>query len=199
MKPLSNGTSRSLLLLLLAATTLPSLGCLAAGLAVAGVAGAGAGAYTYIQGRLVRDYPAGLPDTLQATQNSLAELGFPILKREGTDTAQTLTTETSTGVKVTIDLSAQNSPIPAYGAMTRVGVRVGMLGDETTSMLILDRIPVYLVPAARGPRPGTAPGALQPVAAQVPLQPVPPGGAIPVREEAASPGRLQPQPAPNWR
>jgi hypothetical protein len=201
MKPKSKW-ARRLLLLLLAASTLPSVGCLAAGLVAAGAAVAGASTYAVVQGRLVRDYPAGYQETLQATQASLADLGFPILKREGADTNVTLVTETSNGTKVSIDLTPQTSPIPGDGVLTRVGVRVGTLGDEEVSARILDAITVHLVPAARNMRPGLAPGAIQPVAAQGPLPPppVPQVNTIPVREttDFSAPIRSQTAP-PIWR
>jgi hypothetical protein len=189
-------TIRRLALLLLAATTLPAVGCLAAGLVVAGAAAAGAGTYTYMQGRLVRDYPAGYQETLTATQASLAELGFPILKTEGAGHEITLTTKTTTGVPVTVDLTTRDSPIPSEGSVTRVGVRVGWTGDEDASEKILAQIAVHVVPAARGPRPGAAPGALQPVAVTG-VQPVPQGQLNPIRV-VEQPGAARTQPA-TWK
>ena len=195
MKP-NSIWARRLLLLLLAATTLPALGCLAAGLAVAGVCAAGAGTYAYVQGRLVRDYPNNYQETLQATLASLADLGFPILKRDGGATNVTLITETTNGTKIFIDLTPQQSLIPTEDTLTRVGVRVGSFGDEGVSAKILDQITIHLGPA-RGPRPGLAPSALQPVAATGPLQPV--ADPIPVRVMDTS-APLRPQPAPGpWR
>lgn len=188
---MTSTTIRRFVLLALAATTLPAMGCLAAGLAVAGAAAAGAGTYTYLQGRLVRDYPAGFQETLQATQATLADLGMPILKTEGTGTETTLTTENNHGVRATIDLNTRASPIPSDGVVTRVGVRVGVFGDEITSERILSEIAIHLVPAARSQRPG----GLQPVA----VTGVPPAGGaqpIPIRV-VEQPGAPRPQPA--WK
>jgi len=175
-----NATVRKrLFLVLLAVATLPAIGCLAAGLAAAGAAAcAGAGGYAYVKGRMTRDYPASIADTTQAAQTSLTELGFPVLDKTSAVGSATLVTETSNGHRLSVDLTTIGSDIPSDAGVTRVGIRVGVFGDEHVSDRILDQIALHLVPGAR-PRQGVFPpgqGPLQPIAAtggQEKLQPIP--------------------------
>ena len=114
--------------LLLGLLALVNAGCLVAAAGVA--AGAGAAGYLYYNGLLYRDYHAGLADTLAAVRAALVELQFPI-SGEKTDTGSAFVkTRTSDGHTVRIYLDTVPSPIPAEGVMTRLGIRVGVTGDE---------------------------------------------------------------------
>ena len=142
--------------LLLAAAALVNGGCLVAAAGVA--AGAGAAGYFYYNGLLYRDYHANLADSLAAVRSSLVELQFPI-SEEKTDTGSAfLKTRTNDGYTVRIYMDMVPSPIPAEGAMTRIGVRVGFGGDEGVSGRILDQVSRHLVP------PTMLPGQSVPVA-----------------------------------
>jgi hypothetical protein len=136
---------------MLALAALVNTGCL---LAVAGLAGAGAAAgYVYYNGLLYRDYHANLADTLAAVRSALVELQFPI-REEKTDTGSAfIKTHTSDGTTVRIYLDVVPSPIPAEGAITRVGIRVGIAGDEVVSAGILNQVNRHLVPPTMLPSP----------------------------------------------
>jgi hypothetical protein len=137
--------------LALALLALVNGGCL---LAVAGAAGAaGAAGYFYYNGLLYRDYHANLADTMAAVRRSLIELQFPI-SEEKTDTGSAfLKTRTSDGYTVRIYLDMVPSPIPAEGAITRIGIRVGYSGDEAVSARILDQVSRHLIPPTVLPSP----------------------------------------------
>jgi hypothetical protein len=170
--------------LLLALVALINTGCL---LAVAGVAGAGAAAgYIYYNGLLYRDYHANLSDGMAAVRSSLIELQFPITE-EKTDTSSAfIKTTTNDGHAVRIYLDQVPSPIPAEGTMTRIGVRVGLTGDEAVSARILDQVSRHLVPPAllpsqTAPPPLAGNATLRPVGetAPPPLAPVPAAATLP--------------------
>jgi hypothetical protein len=157
---------RSLALLALALVGLVNAGCLVAAVGAAGAAGAAAG-YTYYNGLLYRDYPANMGDTLAAVRTSLQELQFPVTAEKtdtGTAYVQTRTADSHT-VRVYLDVVP--SPIPAEGALTRVGVRVGFSGDDGVSARILDQVSRHLTPQAVQPA-GAPGGPLVPVPAPAP-------------------------------
>jgi hypothetical protein len=156
---------QSLVWLALALVALVNAGCLVAAVGAAGAAGAAAG-YTYYNGLLYRDYPANMADTLSAVRTALQELQFPITTEKtdtGTAYVQSRTADAHT-VRIYLDLVP--SPIPAEGALTRVGVRVGFSGDDAVSARILDQVSQHLAPRSVLPVGPTAP--LAPVAAPPP-------------------------------
>src|SRR5438270_7231715 len=146
--------------LLLAAGTLGSGGCLA--VAAAGAAGAGAATYVYIRGKVCLDYPASFGDTWAAVQKALQEERFPLVSNENDGKSGKITTRTTDGTTVTIDLEVLTSRIPAEGNLTRVCVRVGLLGDPPLSERLLSRISSHLAP------PGTAPPSVPTAGAPTP-------------------------------
>jgi len=130
---------RSIGLLALGLAALLEAGCLVAAIGVAG-AGAAAAGYTYHNGLLYRDYGANVADTLVAVRGAMGELQFPLLE-EKTDTGSAyLRTQTADGHTVRIYLDIVSSPVPAEGALTRVGIRVGFIGDDAVSARILDQV-----------------------------------------------------------
>jgi hypothetical protein len=145
---------KQLLFLALAATTLGNGGCLAA--AAVGAAGGGAAAwYAYQRGLIYREYPATLVDASAAVRTSLTELGFPPGKEKSETASFTFETTTSDDVKVHVFLETKTSPIPVDGPVTRVTVRVGVLGRDDTSARILDQVSMHLVvpPSVQTPLP----------------------------------------------
>jgi hypothetical protein len=167
------------LLLLLAA--LVNSGCL---LAVAGVAAsAGAAGYIYYNGVLYRDYHANQSDTLQAVRSSLLELQFPISEEKADTGSAYLKTQTQDGYTVRLFMDIVPSPIPAEGAMTRVGIRVGFSGDEVVSARILDQVSRHLVPPSMLPAPAARAqvGVLRPVPETAPPPLAEPPTALPNR------------------
>ena len=171
--------------LLLAAGSLVSGGCLA--VAAGGIAGAGAATYIYFKGKVCQDYPSSFSDAWAAVQKALQDEGFPLVSNENDGKSGKITTRTTDGTTITVDLEVIPSRIPAEGSLTRVCVRVGLLGDQPLSERLLSRINSHLappgtpipVPTAGAPGPGWTPaggpGPIRPVAAGPPETPEPPG------------------------
>lgn len=109
-------------------------GCLAL---VAG-AGAGAAGVVYVKGKLEDEVQAPVPEVHEATVKALKDLNMPIV----VDRADSLTGEVKSkladGKDVTIELERETQKT------TKVGIRVGMVGDEKQSLEILDQIKKHL-------------------------------------------------------
>lgn len=109
-------------------------GCLAL---VAG-AGAGAAGVVYVKGKLEDEVQAPVPAVHEATVKALKDLNMPIV----VDRADSLTGEVKSkladGKDVTIELERETQKT------TKVGIRVGMVGDEKQSLEILDQIKKHL-------------------------------------------------------
>jgi hypothetical protein len=150
-------------LTILALLPLSGTGCLvvAAGAAAGGAAAAG---YVYFEGKDSREYPAGVEDTWQATRVALGELGMPIVHADRESDSGALEARTAENDAVNIRVEAQPGRGPGDLPITRVSVRVALLGDHPLSNRILDQIGFHLVPAgAKGPPPlavGTPPAVL---------------------------------------
>jgi hypothetical protein len=148
--------------LVLGLAVLLNAGCLVAAIGAAGAAGAAVAGYAYCNGLLYRDYPATLSDSMAAVRTSLMELHFPIVK-EKTDTGTALIqTRTGDDHAVRIYLDIVPSPIPAEGALTRIGIRVGFSGDEAVSARILDQVSRHLVAPGLAPVAASGPGTVVP-------------------------------------
>jgi hypothetical protein len=179
-----------------AAAVLLQSGCL---LVAAGAAAGGAAAgYAYYNGRLYRDYPAGMGDTLVAVRGALTDLQFPLVSEES-GAEPFLVTRTTDGSKIRIYLDSVASRVPAEGTVTRVSVRVATFGDEAVSARILDQVArrlaaqgiAVVVPPGPAPIPGPPPpGAIQPTWAPgaPPETPAPPLAAP---QPPAEPGKRQ--------
>jgi hypothetical protein len=111
-----------------AALVLP--GCLAA----AAGAAAGVGAYAYAQGEVWSTVHGSLDDAYEATTLALDELGLRVVQ-EARDAfgAHVVATQVQ-GPRVSVDLVVEAERV------TRIGVRVGTLGDQAKSSTILRRI-----------------------------------------------------------
>jgi hypothetical protein len=154
-------------------------GCVVAAVG-AGAAGAAVAGYAYCNGLLYRDYPATIADSMAAVRTSLMELQFPIVKEKSDTGTAYFQTRTGDGHTVRLYLDIVPSPIPAEGALTRIGVRVGFSGDEVISARILDQVSRHLV------APGMAPGAAPPGVA-APGSPVAGPTMLPPRPVAETP------------
>jgi hypothetical protein len=160
--------------LLVGALALANGGCLLVAVGAAG--GAAAAGYAYYKGRLYRDYPANLNDSLAAVRTSLLELQFPIVTEESKAGESYVATKAADGSNISIYLEVLQSRIPAEGPVTRISVRVATFGDEAVSARILDQISMHLVTPtqlAHPPQP-PPPGSVQPAAALTPRQTVQP-------------------------
>lgn len=159
-----------------AALLLPNTGCLVAA-ATAGLAGAGAAGYAYYKGAVPRDFPATMDQTWTATQQSLGDLGLPVLSAVRDADGGVIESKTGAGESVRINLEPRSSKIPADGQWTHVSVRVALVGDSAFSERLLNQIESKLPRPANPPAQGTAPppGYIAPIPAAPPtLQTGPP-------------------------
>jgi hypothetical protein len=84
--------------------------------------GAGAGAYTYINGELARSYPAAYSRTLEVCIQILNDLNMPIKEQKSEGARTTIVTERKDGTPVTLNLTIVGLDV------TEVSVRTGMVG-----------------------------------------------------------------------
>jgi hypothetical protein len=84
--------------------------------------GAGAGAYTYVNGELVRSYPAAYNQTLEVCTQILNDLNMPIKEQTSEGARTTIVTERKDGTPMTIKLGIVGLDV------TEVSVRTGMVG-----------------------------------------------------------------------
>lgn len=119
-KTVSSGYYRfdaMIVLLLLLALPLLTSGC-----AALFVAGAGAGAYTYISGNLVREYRADFKDVVNACQQVIDREPFEVIEERGDGLEMTIEGVKEDGSPVTITINR-------LGKLdTEVGVRTGAVG-----------------------------------------------------------------------
>ena len=84
--------------------------------------GAGAGAYTYINGELARSYPAGYSRTLEVCTQVLSDLNMPIKEQTSEGARTTIVTARKDGTPVTLNITIVGLDV------TEVSVRTGMVG-----------------------------------------------------------------------
>jgi hypothetical protein len=108
-------------------------GCLAATAAGAGALAA-AGTYAYERGELRTTIDAPLDDVYNAATTALEQLELPMTDHAKDAFSAHITATQAQGGNVSIDLTRESEDV------TRVGVRVGTFGDESTSRVILQRI-----------------------------------------------------------
>jgi hypothetical protein len=164
--------------LLLAALALTGSGCVAAAVGVA-AAGAGAGGYMYLKGESGQEYVANLDDVRNATHAALQDLHMPVVKDDHDAGSGYIESKTADGATVHIKLKLETSRIPAEGAVTWAGVRVGTFdfGDTVVSDRILAQIGSHLTPTNRatvGAPPGVPPQTAAPPL--LPAEPTPATG-----------------------
>lgn len=120
-------------LLMLVASLMIISGCGSEILVIGGMLGAGAGTYYYIDQELVADYDAPIDKVWGACEKTIADMRGKEVEpnREiGTGTIRTVINEDN--VKFRISYKAKD--------LTTVGIRVGPLGNKTSSQLIHDKI-----------------------------------------------------------
>ncbi len=116
--------------LLAAAGVAPFLGgCVAV---VAGAAGAGAVAY--VRGELESSIPHSLDDVFAASQRALADLKFARIDDNKSGIDAQLIARTALDKKVEIKLERITDKL------TKVHIRVGVIGDQDLSLTVLDKI-----------------------------------------------------------
>jgi hypothetical protein len=123
---------KSLFGLLLTVSLFSAFGC--AALVVGGAAvGAGSGTYMYMNGELKTDYPYSFDKVWVACEKTVADMrGIAVepIKEIGQGTISAKINNES--VKFIIKYKDKN--------LTTVGIRVGIVGDQTSSKLIHDKV-----------------------------------------------------------
>ena len=84
--------------------------------------GAGTGAYTYVNGELVRSYPAPYSQTMEVCTQILNDLSMPIRERTSDGVRTTIATERKDGTPMTIKITIAGLDV------TEVSVRTGVVG-----------------------------------------------------------------------
>jgi len=85
-------------------------------------AGAGGGAYTYINGELVRTYPARYTAAMAVCTQLLQDLGMPVKEQSSDGIQTTIATERKDGTPMTIKVKIIGLDV------TEVSVRTGVVG-----------------------------------------------------------------------
>lgn len=90
--------------------------------AVVVATGAGAGAYTYVNGELARAYPASYTRTLEACTRILYDLNMPIREQTSDGVQTTIAAERQDGTPMTLKIKIIGLDV------TEVSVRTGVVG-----------------------------------------------------------------------
>jgi uncharacterized protein YceK len=90
--------------------------------AVVVATGAGAGAYTYVNGELARAYPAPYTRTLEACTRILNDLNMPIREQTSDGVQTTIAAERQDGTPMTLKIKIIGLDV------TEVSVRTGVVG-----------------------------------------------------------------------
>ncbi len=120
----------SLCLLAVLGVTAPFLG----GCVVVAAGAAGAGAVAYVRGAVETSLPRGLDATHAATQRALNNMKFMRIEEKKTAVDAELTYRTALDKKVHIELERVTDDL------TKVHIRIGLVGDQQLSLTILDKI-----------------------------------------------------------
>jgi hypothetical protein len=85
-------------------------------------AGAGTGAYTYVNGELVRSYPATYTRTMEVCTQVLNDLNMPIREQTSDGVRTTIVTERKDGTPMTLKITIVGLDV------TELSVRTGVVG-----------------------------------------------------------------------
>jgi len=102
------------------------------------VAGAAVGTYAYVKGELKVNRDASLNRTWNASQAALKDLKFTTTTQKKDALSGWLVAKTASDKKVEINLKKVTD------ATTEIRIRVGTIGDEDLSKLILQKIDQHL-------------------------------------------------------
>jgi hypothetical protein len=130
-------TSRSLSVLVAVSLSLATLGATSGCIAVAAAAGA-AGAVAYVRGELASNLSADLERAQNATDRAIGQLGFAKVSDRRDATAGVFLARTAADKKIEINLEKVGDK------MTKIRIRVGLIGDEALSLQILDKVKANL-------------------------------------------------------
>lgn len=101
-------------------------------------AGAGAGAVAWVRGELTSSVPHDLDQTFTATQHALAAMELAKIDDHKTGLDAQLISRTALDKKVEVKLERVSDKL------TKIRIRVGVIGDEALSLAILDKIKAEL-------------------------------------------------------
>jgi uncharacterized protein YceK len=90
--------------------------------ALVAASGAGAGAYTYVNGELARAYPVSYSQTMKACTQILQDLDMPIREQTSDGVQTTIATERKDGTPMTLKIKIIGLDV------TEVSVRTGVVG-----------------------------------------------------------------------
>lgn len=85
-------------------------------------AGAGTGAYTYVNGELVRSYPATYTRAMEVCTQVLTDLNMPIREQTSDGVRTTIATERKDGTPMTLKITIVGLDV------TELSVRTGVVG-----------------------------------------------------------------------
>jgi hypothetical protein len=97
-------------------------------------AGAGAGAVAYVRGELESPVDANFDRALRASQRAIEQLQFAKVSEKKDALVATLLARNADDKRIEIRVESQGSD------RAKVKIRVGIIGDESLSMTILDKI-----------------------------------------------------------
>ncbi len=132
-------------------------GCLVVAGAAAAAGGAAAG-YAYFAAPVYQEFPLAVPDAAAATRAALADLQLPLVHEEQTPEGVKIESMTGEQKKILIVLTARPQKVPSDGVVTRISIRVAILGDDLVSGRIVDLIHIHL-PGLPGVAPPVVQGA----------------------------------------
>jgi Protein of unknown function (DUF3568) len=108
------------------------------GCVVVAAGAAGAGAVAYVRGELESSVPHDLDATFAATQRALGDMKFARIDDQKTAIDAKLISRTALDKKIEIQLERVTE------GLTKVHIRVGLMGDQQLSLTILEKITAEL-------------------------------------------------------
>lgn len=188
--PMNRFSVRSLMLMLVAVSSVMTTGC---AVALIGV-GAGAGTAVYFMGELTETYESDYPAAIRASTDALGAMKIPVVERTGGELKTAIKARRPDGTPVEIDIAKIDE------RKTEVGVRTGHVGvwDQRVSRQIQDMIRERL---AHSSRPEAASAKITALAPEPKMEgPAPGGEPAPPKKKAntktAASGAASPPPAP---
>lgn len=108
------------------------------GCVVVAAGAAGAGAVAYVRGEMQSSVEQDLDGTYQATQRALKDLQFARIEEQKSGVDAELVSRTALDKRVQIKLKKVTD------GLTKVYIRVGVIGDQELSLTILEKIKAEL-------------------------------------------------------
>ena len=100
--------------------------------------GAGAGGMAYYKGELKAELNGTPPQVIQATERAFEDLIWNKIAASASATDGKAEAKTATGKEISVTVTQKTATISA------IAIRVGVMGDETLSRTLLDKIKAQL-------------------------------------------------------